>query len=491
MKPKGKEQEVIVFGSGLGGLLAGTILSKNKLPVLLLREKGFQSFYSNQGYHFVPFSNFSEKRLSTHILKVISQALNLPLWKGSKPEGKLTQVSSDKSKQRASFQVILPKARIDIFPQRTLNQKEWKREFPPETVQIESLYNDLDHLQHLLQKGREKKRGSPFFPFRKRSFTHTCFPFNSIPKEEMNQRLSLFSKEFRKYLQLQLTAWGNLYSDRFPLFLAAHIFLEEIQQWDTEIHLEKMEKELFSQFLQSGGRVEEIGRVERINRRWGKGLSLSLERDPRVFQSKFLIINSPLHRILSLLGPKGEKYSKWGKGIKPLYVMIPLFIGLRDNAVPIGMSDLLISLLDLERSYEDGNLLFLSLSPRGDETQAPEGRRALTVECLIGVEKWEQTFLIDYQEGVMKHLCHLFPFLEHEIEFVDFQWANDHVPRWSYPHFIYEATSDFHWREGILPPSLSKGIYLVGKENFPYLGLGGEIFSGLTVAQEILKKISK
>jgi hypothetical protein len=38
--------------------------------------------------------------------------------------------------------------------------------------------------------------------------------------------------------------------------------------------------------------------------------------------------------------------------------------------------------------------------------------------------------------------------------------------------------------------SISKNIYFVGKENFPYWGLGGEIFSGLTVAQQILKKYS-
>jgi hypothetical protein len=35
---------------------------------------------------------------------------------------------------------------------------------------------------------------------------------------------------------------------------------------------------------------------------------------------------------------------------------------------------------------------------------------------------------------------------------------------------------------------ISNSTYFVGKENFPYLGLGGEVFSGFTVAQEILKK---
>jgi hypothetical protein len=259
---------------------------------------------------------------------------------------------------------------------------------------------------------------------------------------------------------------------------------------NPDLDLEKLEKEILNQFLRSGGRIEEIDRVKKINLGWRKGLTLSLEGDSRVFQSQFLIFNSPLHRISFLLGKKGKELLKWGKKIKPLYVMVPLFLGIREKVIPVGMKDLLLSILDLEKSYHDGNVLFLSLSPKGDETKAPEGRRALTVESMMDVGKWEQTLLVDYQQGVMKHLYHLFPFLENYIEFVDFQWASDHVPKWSYSSFLYEATSDFYWGEGVVPMSMSKNIYFVGKENSPYLGLEGEIFSGLTVAQQILKKYS-
>jgi hypothetical protein len=37
---------------------------------------------------------------------------------------------------------------------------------------------------------------------------------------------------------------------------------------------------------------------------------------------------------------------------------------------------------------------------------------------------------------------------------------------------------------------MSKNIYFIGKEKFPSWGVGGEVFSGLTVAQHILKKYS-
>jgi phytoene dehydrogenase-like protein len=188
------------------------------------------------------------------------------------------------------------------------------------------------------------------------------------------------------------------------------------------------------------------------------------------------------------LGKKGKGLLKWGKKIKPTYVIAPLFLGIHEKVIPVGMKDQLISLLDLESPYEDGNLLFLSLSPKGDKTRAPEERRALIVEGLIDAGKWDQTDLADYQQKVMKHLHHLFPFLENYIEFVDFQWVSEQSSKWSYSHFLYESGSDFSWRKGVVPLRMSKNIYFVGKENFPYWGVGGEILGGLTVAQRILKK---
>jgi len=416
--------------------------------------------------------------------------LNLSLLMGTREDGKQAKPASDKSKQRSTFQVVLPKARIDVFPQRSLSQKEWNREFPKEVVQIEGFYNELDHIQHLLQKVNWKKKSPVSFPFRQRSLITKILSFDPFPNEGVDKKLSLFSREFREFIQLQLISRGNFYSDRFPLSLATQVLFDGTNELNSDIDSEKLEKEILNQFLRSGGRIEEIDRVKEINLGWRKEFTLTSEGNPAVFRSQFLIINSPLHRVSPFLGKKRKGLLKWEKKIKPIYMMIPLFLGVHEKVIPVGMKDLLISILDLGKPYDDGNLLFLSLSPKGDETRAPEGKRAVTVESLMDVGKWEQTHLADYQQGVMKHLYHLYPFLEHYIEIVDFQWVSDHVPKWSYSHFLYESTSDFHWREGVLPMRMSRNIYFVGKENFPYLGLGGEVFSGLTAAQHILKKYS-
>jgi hypothetical protein len=227
-----------------------------------------------------------------------------------------------------------------------------------------------------------------------------------------------------------------------------------------------------------------------VKMKWRRGFSVSLKGREHPFQSQFLILNSPLRGFSNLLGKKRKWLTVWEQKIKPRYVLLPLFLGIREKVVPVGMKDSLVSMLDLNKPFEDGNVLFIALSAKGDETEAPAGRRALIVENLIPIQKWDQIFLMYHQKGVLNHLHHLFPFLEKNIEFMDWSWGHEQYSYGSYPHFIYETSTDFQWREGVVPPRIAKNLYFIGKENFPYLGLEGEVLSGLLTAQQILQKSS-
>jgi phytoene dehydrogenase-like protein len=370
-------------------------------------------------------------------------------------------------------------------------QMELEREFPKEIAPIENFYTEMEELTHLLQMEKTKEGPGSFFPIQPRSLIKRWWPFNPLSKGRIDQRLAPFSREFREFIKMQWVSWGNLFSDQFPISLANYLlFRDGADEWESEIDLEILRENILGKFFQSGGKIEEIESVDRVEKRWRKGFTLFLKGNEKAFRSKFLIFNSPLHRLSALLGKKGRRLSKWGEKIPPRYVLIPLFLGVREKVIPVGMRDLLVSILDLNKPYEGGNLLFLSLSQKGDETKAPDERRALTVESLMIPEKWDSDSFAEHQKGVMKHLYHLIPFLEEHIEFMDWDWANRHYPCWSYPHFFYEAPSHFQWGEGVVPNQISKGFCFIGKENFPYLGMEGEVLSGLRVARKIVEKYS-
>ena len=491
MKWQGDEYEVIILGSDIGGLIAGTYLSKEHHSVLLLKENQYHPFHEEKGYRFIPFSNFSEKRIKGDLLERVSKDLDFPLFMSDLGETRRGETRSKNPKEKVAFQVILPKSRIDLFCQRSMLQMELEREFPKEIAQIKKFYTEMEELQHLFQVEKTKEGPGSIFPIQPRSLIKRWWPFNPLPKGRIDQRLAPFSREFREFIKLQLVSWGNLFSDQFPISLAnSFLFHNGTDEWESEIDLEILREKILKKFFQSGGKIEEIERVERVEKRWRRGMVLSLKGDARGFRSKFLIFNSPLHRLSTLLGKKGRLLSKWGERIPPRYVLIPLFLGIREKVIPVGMRELLVSISDLNKHYEGGNLLFLSLSQKGDETEAPDGRRALTVESLMIPEKWDSDSFAEHQKGVMKHLYYLIPFLEEHIEFMDWDWVNHHFPCWSYPHFFYETPSHFQWREGMVPNRISKDLYFIGKENFPYLGTEGEILSGLRVAREIAEKYS-
>ena len=489
MKRQDDEHEVVVLGSGLGGLVAAALLSYHNREVLLLREKPFHSSCIKEGYRFIPFSNFSEKRLGSTVLQKLSQALNLSLPIHDQEDTRESKTKPGKPKEKVAFQVILPKARIDLYCHRSMLQTEWGREFPKEMVRIENFYKDMDRIQSLLKKKKSEDSWS-VFPLRSPCWIRRYLPFKSLPKETLDEKLSSFSKEFRRFIQLQLISRGNLYSDRFPISLATYLLLGgETEKWVSEIDAERIGKAILEKFFHSGGKVVEIEGLENVEIGWWRrNFTLTLKGEKKTIRSKFLILNSPLHQLSPFLGKKKKLLSKWGERIQPRYALLPIFFGIDEKVIPVGMKDLLVSVLDIEKDYEGGNLLFLSLSQKGDEGKAPQGKRALIVESLIPVSHWDQSSLEGHLKGVMRHLRHLFPFLEEFTEFTDSSWVSGQFSCWSYPHFLYETGRDIHWGEEIVPARISKNLYFNGKENFPYLGLEGEMIGGWRVAKEILQE---
>src|SRR4030066_1075909 len=157
MKRQSHQREVIVLGSGLGGLIAGTILAKKNFSVQMLKEREYQPFFVKKGYRFTSFSNFSEIHLSPTFIDQSFQEWDFSFSTLARNDGAEDRMD-EKLKQEAFSQVILPKSRIDLFCERSLLQREWEREFPEELSQIEDFYNELDQMNKILKGGKNEEK---------------------------------------------------------------------------------------------------------------------------------------------------------------------------------------------------------------------------------------------------------------------------------------------------------------------------------------------
>lgn len=477
-KSKDSSFDVIVLGGRLGGLIAATHLVKERRSVLLLKERKYRPSYSREGYRFVPFSNLTEKQIPADLLKTI------PSWISPVPHRK----KSEKTAPNVFFQVILPEARIDLYRERSLLQREWRREFPEEKDRIESFYRELERVKEVLKKRRQEKGSSFSFPTGGASFLKRWLSGRGLPKGGTHQWLSSFSPEFKKFIELQMLSYGYLCSTSYPIPLVAHLLLNDEENEQPPLDLEKVECDLMETFIRDGGIVKEIDGVEKIETRWRKGVSLLLTGEEIPYRSRFFLLNSPLHSLSTIFRKKRNPFSKWEERIRPRYVLVPFFLGIREKVIPVGMGDLLVSILNLDKPYEGGNLLFLSLSKKKDVNHSPEGKRALTVSSFLPYETRTEDSFAKLQDQVMTHLNHLFPFLDEYMEFIDRQWAEDQITCWSYPHYFYEIESDFKWEEEFVPRRIFRNVYLCGRESYPYLGLEGEIRNGLWLGAELLKR---
>ena len=480
MKYESKMFDVGLLGTGLGGLIAAARLARENHSVLVLKEKRYQPSFKREGFSFTPFSNFSEKRITSNLLKQILS-----------PEDSVESRKQTGKREPIVFsQVILPEARIDLYQEFSVLQREWRREFPEELEKIEQLHAELGRIREHLKMLKRKEPPDSFFPVRRRSLIKRWFPLDGLPKIRVEQKLASFSSEFQKFFELQLISRGNQLSVGFPLSLVSYLlFHGEEDQWISEPPLEKGIQGLLKTLAPSGGRVEEIEGVESVEMQRKRGFTLHLKGDERMIRCRTLILNAPLHCVSSLFEKRRRVFSPWIKKIRPSYILVPIFLGIRDKVIPVGMRDLLVSIQNLEKPFDAGNLILLALSRRGAEDQAPVGKRALTVMGFKSFDGSEKGDLTDFQEGVKNHLAHLFPFLENHIEFIDRTWAESQMVCWSYPHYVYHIDSEFQWQEGIVPIRLSKNLFFTGKESFPYLGVEGEILSGRMVGEEISKKL--
>jgi phytoene dehydrogenase-like protein len=481
------DYEVAVLGTGLAGLIAATFLAKKKHRVLVLKEAGYEPSFSRGGYRFVPFSSFSEKRLKLPLLHRVAQSLGVSLLSSRREGG--TPQRKNHEKQKVLFQVVLPESRVDLFCDRSLLGAEWKREFPKELPGIMDFHAEIDRLRQLLEKEKTGENPQQFFPLRSRSWIRRLLPVDGLPKTATAERLSSFSKEFREMIRLQMISFGNLHSEQFPVSLASYLLPhDEAVEWFTSGDLGTLEENILDRFIQHKGRIGEIEKIEKTHLERKNGFTLSLGNGERVIRAEHIIVNAPLDHLTTLSGQWEKILSKWRRRVRPRYVLVPFFVGIREKAVPVGMKELLVSVREIERSHEGGNLLLLNLSSPGDESEAPEGRRALTVVSAMPIGEWDEDFFAEQEKLVRDHLDHLFPFMDRHIEFFDSEWTRTQISRWSYPHYLYEAPSGFDWREGLVPPRLAQNLYFTGRENFPYLGAEGEILSGLIVANHISKK---
>ena len=344
--------DIAVIGASLGGLAAAALLSGKKKKTIVI-EQGPTLSDALGVVNKAGFSFYAGPSLSY----------------GFEPHGALQEISTrlgivqQISVPSPCYQVALPGRRITVFADRDSTLEELRREFPREIDALSMLHRDLDKL--LVQTAKSKV--SAYFA-RSRSAAGYLSKYG-------------FSRELMTFFDVQSFTFFQKLAGK--LSLASFMTLCDTPLRRVQGGFRKFGEQLLGVLLQNGGEV-----------RYNEPSAELVLRDNRVIGIKTVqgVVEAGTVILNALPFQRGTI----------------LFVGLREEVIPVGMSQDVFLLQDYSRPQE---AVVLSIGANKDD--APKGMRTLKVLFQLPPD-----MAIDKQILVEK-LGRLIPFLNDYIVFAE------------------------------------------------------------------------
>jgi protoporphyrinogen oxidase len=345
--------DVAIIGASLGGLTAAALLSgKNKKTIII-----------EQGASLSDALGIVEK-------DGVSFSVGPSLSYGFERDGVLHELSSGLgivqhvSVRSPSYQVALPDRRITVFAEYNETLEELQREFRNEIDALKQFYRDLDKTAKQMQKYRAIA-----------AFTEWRSAEGFIGKYRFSRELAVFFDVQSLYFFQKPAAELSL-AEMIALCLTPPLHLQGgFRTFADQLH---------GAMLKHGGEIR-YNEPSREISLLGKGV-ISVKTTRGTVEAGSVLLN-----------------------ILPPLCRSKLFIGLREDVVPVGMSHDVLYLPDysLPKDY-----FALSLNAE-EEAGAPEGMRALS----LSFER-KQNVPADKQ-ALLEQLSGLVPFLSDYLVFAE------------------------------------------------------------------------
>lgn len=379
---------VVVIGAGIGGLTAAALLAREGIHVTVLEANpypgGSAATFFHKGYRFDAGATVAGGFHDTGAHTLLGDILGLrrnarakdPAWVVHLPDRTIT-LTRDQSDLARQF----PESAAFWTEQRRIADLTWAMSaaglpFPPA---------DPKEALHLA------KLGWQFFP---RDMSLLPFAFSTVG-QWMNRHQLSKDKGFLRFIDVQLLISAQTTSPFVnALYGATALDLPRQGVFQVQGGIGALSQQLARKIKSLGGQVLFRHVVSRIVVGNGLARGLCVQQGKRrgkeiKFPADLVIANATPWSLDSLLGtasPQGLRSEiRHRRQTQGAFV---LHIGLREEALPDHLPEHHQIIRDYESPLEEGNSLFLSISPAWDSSRAPPGCRAVTVSTHTRVQPW-------------------------------------------------------------------------------------------------------
>jgi len=489
------EYDVIVIGSGIGGLVTATQLAAKGLQVLVLERYlipgGSAGYFEREGYRFdvgasmiFGFGDRGTTNLLTRALAAVGQSVEtLP--------------------DPVQIHYHLP-GEIDLKVHRDYEQflQELIAKFPHEAKGIRQFYDECWQVFNCLNAMDLLSLEEPRYLMRV-FFQHpgACLGLVKYLPQNVGDiaRRYIHDPQLLKFIDMECYCWSVVPADLTPMINAGMVFSDRHYGGINypKGGVGKIAESLVTGLEKSGGEIRYQSRVTQILKQGKTAIGVQLANGEKLYARRIVSNATRWDTFDKLLDPTElpAKEQRWQSRYQQSPSFLSLHLGVKADLLPTGTECHHILLENWDDLEKEQGTIFVSIPTLLDPSLAPPNHHIIHTFTPSWLEHWQNLSPKDYQSqkeeaagALIDRLESIFPGIHDALDYQEVGTPRTHrrflgrqngtygpIPRRKLP--------------GLLPMPFNRtsvpGLYCVGDSTFPGQGLNAVAFSGFACAHRI------
>jgi prolycopene isomerase len=487
--------DVIVIGSGIGGLVTATQLAAKGAKVLVLERYiipgGSSGYFEREGYRFdvgasmiFGFGTKGTTNLLTRALDAVKVSLETipdPVQiHYHLPGGLDVKIHQDYEKFLQELSAYFP------------HEREGIRKFYDECWKVFNCLNAMELLS--LEEPRYLTRVF---------FQHPLACLGLVKYLPQNAgdiaRRYIKDPQLLQFIDMECYCWSVVPADKTPMINAGMVFSDRHYGGINypKGGVGQIAVKLVEGLEQVGGQIQYKAKVTKIVTEKGKAIAVQLA-DGTIYRGKRIVSNATRWDTFdTLLAPEempvAEK--KWRQRYQKSPSFLSLHLGVEANVLPPGTECHHIVLEDWQKMEEAEGTIFVSIPTLLDADLAPAGYHIIHTFTPSWIDDWQGLSSQEYEQKkeeaagrIIDRLEKIFPGLDAGLDYMEVGTARSHRRFLGREDGTYGPIPKQKLM-GLLGMPFNRtsipGLYCVGDSTFPGQGLNAVAFSGFACAHRI------
>jgi prolycopene isomerase len=487
--------DVIVIGSGIGGLVTATQLAAKGAKVLVLERYlipgGSAGYFEREGYRFDVGASMIFGFGTEGTTNLLTKALDA------------VNVGVETIPDDVQIHYHLPEG-LDLKVHRDYEKflHELTERFPHERRGIRQFYDECWKVFNCLNAMELLSLEEPRYLMRV-FFQHPLACLGLVKYLPQNSgdiaRRYIHDPQLLQFIDMECYCWSVVPADKTPMINAGMVFSDRHYGGINypKGGVGEIAQKLVEGLEKAGGQIHYSARVSEILTEQGKAVGVRLATGEE-YRAKRVVSNATRWDTFEKLLPSEQmpaSEEKWQQRYQKSPSFLSLHLGVEEKVFPPGTECHHILLEEWDKMEAAEGTIFVSIPTLLDPDLAPEGYHIMHTFTPSWMENWQGLSAKEYEDKkeeaagrIIERLEAIFPGLDAGLDYMEVGTARSHRRFLGREDGTYGPIPRRKLR-GLLGMPFNRtaipGLYCVGDSTFPGQGLNAVAFSGFACAHRV------